>query len=141
MEKIDNTVPHDPENGSWGDCHRVCYAMILGLSADEVPHFYAEGEGSGKIGRKRQLRFLEERGLRRLSIPVTPEQGDAGVRNFMGQYAPDTPYILSGHSRLGSNHSVVCLGSEFHHDPTGNGIIGPSDDGYYWVTTFTVGAP
>jgi hypothetical protein len=43
---------HDPDNGTFGDCHRCCVAAILDLAPEEVPHFtqsrarYGLGPGS-----------------------------------------------------------------------------------------------
>ena len=49
-----------------------------------------------------------------------------------------TYYILGGQSKTGVNHTVVCHSDKIVLDPSLNdsGIIGPCDDGYYWMTFF-----
>ena len=39
MKPVDQLFPHDPENGIYGDCFRAVIASLLGVSAEEVPHF------------------------------------------------------------------------------------------------------
>lgn len=135
LRRIDNTVQHDPESGLWGDCHRVCYAMMLGMEPEEVPHFY-EGGTSGEPGYERQVEFL--RGLGLVSGFILYDNPDLeAVLLSLGQMSPGVAFTLGGLSSRGCGHSVVIMDGEIHHDPTGSGIVGPMDDGYYWITFFS----
>lgn len=140
MDRINNTIRHDPENGKWGDCFRCCMAMILGLPAEKVPHIY-EGCQNGPIDRDereaRMKRFLEPLGLMEMNIPYDIDDHEAILRTIAG-FSPDVAYLLSGKSRIGANHCVVCLNDKIYHDPSGNGIVGPTSTGYYMVTFFVV---
>ena len=133
MRKIDNLVPHDPENGKWGDCHRVCMAMIMGLHPEEVPHFYRDGENADRDVQQRRIEdFLKEHGLVQGHMAFNAELDE--VLNTTGLLAPGVAFILGGTSRRGCGHSVVCLDGKIWHDPTGSGIVGPMADNHYWLT-------
>jgi len=138
MRKIDNLLKHDPDNGVWGDCHRVCFAMILGLEAEEVPHFYEEGPDPDfeEVQKERIKSFLRSRGLVEFHIGYSVSCHD-DILYTIGAMTPDGAYILGGTSTRGCGHSVVCLGDKIFHDPTGSGIVGPMKDGYFWVTIFS----
>lgn len=47
-------------------------------------------------------------------------------------------YLLGGDAGRGTGHTVVGFGGTIVHDPHPDnvGLIGPMDDGYYWVTFF-----
>jgi hypothetical protein len=49
---------------------------------------------------------------------------------------PGVFYLLGGQSRTDCGHSVVCLDDAIIWDPslTDAGIVGPMEDGYYWIT-------
>jgi hypothetical protein len=137
MKKIDNTVRHDPGNGSWGNCHSVCFAMILGLDPEDVPHFFEEGDkGDRETQQKRVKDFLASRGLVEVNIAYPVEDWRLILTSFSA-LSPGAAFILGGMSKSGCGHSVVCLDGEIFHDPTGTGIESPMDDGYYWVTLFS----
>lgn len=131
MNKFDNTIKHDPPH-AWGDCHRVCHAMILGLRPENVPHYYDGGDGN--VARGRIKEFLAKF---RLTEATTAYPGEAAtvedVLSTTGMMMPGVPFILGGTSRSGCGHSVVCLNGEVFHDPAGSGIVGPLD-GFYFVT-------
>ena len=142
MEKIWNTVAHNPNNGLYGDCHRVCYAMNLGLTPSEVPHFYEDGEASAEIGSELQTVFLASRGLVRANIPYPGEMSVEHLLAALSLACPGVPMILSGTSNGNCGHSVVTIDGEIHHDPSGSGIVGPClEDGFYWLTIFSPKAP
>lgn len=138
MDKINNLIAHDPENGKWGDCFRCCMAMILGLSADKVPHIYEDAHMGPLDLDEREARikkFLEPLGLIEMNVPY--DVGDyEDILKTIASFSPDAAYILSGKSRIGANHCVVCLNGEIYHDPSGNRIVGPMSTGYYLVTFF-----
>ena len=137
MEKIDNQVQHKPEIGQYGDCHRVCVAMVLGVPVDDVPHFYEGGDDEcRKLQQTRIDDFLKARGLCEVVIPFQGEMSE--VIAAMQHHSPNAAYILGGTSGhpLGNGHSIVCAKGTIWHDPTGSGITGPMADGFYWVTVF-----
>ncbi len=126
---------HDPENGIWGDCARTVWACLLDLeSPAEVPHFFDKGV-STREGNEAERAWLAARGLYPVAIPF---QGDlAGVMTTMRHTNPGLTFILTGESRNGTGHVVLCRDGEIVHDPSplDTGIIGPSpDDGMFWVT-------
>jgi hypothetical protein len=138
MDKINNTIQHDPENGKWGDCFRCCMAMVLGLPVEDVPHIY-EGCQNGPIDREeredRMRKFLGPLGLKEMNIPYDTSDYES-ILLTISAFSPGVAYLLSGKSRIGANHCVVCRDGEIYHDPSGNGIVGPTSTGYYMVTFF-----
>lgn len=140
MKKIKNTVPHRPDEGSFGDCHRACVCTILGLEPDEVPHFYEEGpNASAEVQAQRIVDFLDSRGLVQGHVlyPADAPGGLDLIMQSLGYMMPGVPLILGGKSGAGCGHSVVVFNGEVFNDPTGSGIVGPMPDGYYWVTFFS----
>lgn len=134
---------HCPAEGIYGDCHRTAIAIILDMDAADVPHFYdgADGKGAAPEVWEAQERWLNERGYTAISVAFPGEsaldQIFLAVKNANIQQ-PNLCYILGGESKTGVNHSVVCMAGpcEIVCDPSqdGAGIIGPCDDGFYWVT-------
>lgn len=131
MQKHSNTVPHDPPN-TFGDCHRACFATILGLQPHEVPHFYEhpETDSTALI-----MEFLSRFGLMQAHVLFPGETNLREILTTLGHTMPGVPAILGGTSSRGCGHSVVILDGEIYNDPTGSGIIGPMGD-YYWITLF-----
>lgn len=137
MKKIDNLVEHDPENDQWGDCHRVCVAMLLGQDPETVPHFYRKGDkGDQEEVRREKFGYFSGLGLTEINIPY-PDCGLDEILKTWKNTNPDAAFILGGNSRRGCGHSVVCCDGRIFHDPTGSGIVGPMDDGFYWITLFS----
>ena len=135
MVKHRNLIKHDPENGQYGDCHRACFATILGLEPENIPHFYGnpDEDGQAKINS-----FLRDLGL---GESTTYFQGETTVEQILEvtkQHSPGVPLILGGWSRTGCNHSVVIIDGEIYNDPTEAGIIGPLSNGFYAVTALAV---
>lgn len=139
-------IVHDPANGKFGDCHRTCIATILDVDPLEVPHFCDGTEDRESVPGNgadtfldRERSWLARFGLASALVGYLDCDLDA-VLTTCKHCSPGVPVILGGTSRLGCNHSVVVLDGEIVSDPSGNGIVGPMDDGYYWVTFITVGA-
>lgn len=128
---------HDPENGVWGDCHRTAIAVALGVHRDAVPHFMDNGV-HGDEAQRAENAWLRARGLVAINIAYPGESGLDAILECIGALNPGIRFILGGQSRSGCNHSVVCCDGEIACDPSQNdsGIIGPCDDGLYWVTFF-----
>lgn len=129
---------HDPENGVYGDCHRTVIACLLDKAdPDEVPHIGAEQYADVREFNKHFDDYLHTQGLCQVYIPF--ESTLERLLECAAVWFPNAYYILSGESRTGVNHSVVACGAEIVWDPSPNdaGIVGPCDDGFYWVTYFT----
>lgn len=126
---------HDPDNGIFGDCYRTCLAVLLDLERDDVPHF-ANTMESGEWRDVVQPKFdawLLGRGFVEVVMAFNCDRD--GVLALMKQVNPKVYYMLSGMSRNGTNHVVVCKGDQIVCDTSINesGIIGPCSDGYYWI--------
>ena len=132
------TIRHDPENGAWGDCYRASLASILDLQITDVPHF-GEDNPSGDEFHARVDRFLAAKGYAAIHGCFN---GDAELAAILGSIAfmnRDIYYLLTGTSKTGCNHTVVCCSDQIVHDPslTDAGIVGPASDGLYWVAYLT----
>ena len=129
---------HDPDNGIFGDCYRTCLAYILGLDRDDVPHYITtmDKECWAKEIQPKYDTYLADRGWQELAIPVT----EAPLDQILEWSKTRTPFavraMLTGRSNTGCNHVVVINNGEVELDPSIDeaGIIGPCDDGFYWVT-------
>lgn len=122
---------HDPAKGVYGDCWRTVIACLLDLPVDSIPHehrTYADGEQQTII-----RTFLADHGLTLafLALQGTPDD----LLHTMGVSNPEVYWLLSGTSRTGCNHVVICRGGEIVHDTslTDSGIVGPCDDGLTYV--------
>ena len=126
---------HDPDNGVYGDCHRTCYAIILNKNADQVPHF-CNGEGNwiDKVNK-----YNKEEGIQTITIVFSEYTEITAILISLEYMNPEIPYILSGTSKNNTNHSVVGGLGEILCDPSldDSGIVGPCDDGFYWVQYIT----
>lgn len=129
---------HDPANGTWGDCHRTCMAMVLGQDRDSIPNF-GELYGQGKAFNDTVQAYLAPFGLYEVGLPFGNESTVESIRQLMQNVNPGMPYILAGMSANGTNHSVVIDGARFL-DPSldGSSIVGPCDDGLYWIYFYAV---
>ena len=126
---------HRPEDGIWGDCHRTAYAMALGLDRDTVPHFMDCGVSWEKANDDTR-KWLSTIGLNEITFPVTGGS-PRDVLDSWKVFAPDVPLVLGGMSRTGVGHSVCVFNGEIFDPSTkDSGIIGPMEDGYYWLTFF-----
>lgn len=136
-------INHDPENGLYGDCHRTAIAVVFDLDAADVPHFMdgTTGKGAAPEASKAVERWLAERGIVPINVlfhgSLTPEEVVETVKNSNPE-RPGIVFLLGGESRTKVNHTVVCCDGAIVCDPSqvDAGIIGPCDDGYYWVTFF-----
>lgn len=136
MTPYKGLVKHDPENGQWGDCLRTAIGCLLDLPPEVVPHFARKGSAeTDAIVAERVERWLARRGLCRITLYLpgtyTPEEA---CRN-LGLMNPGVPYLFSGRSRIGSNHTVIARDGKIIHDPSplDTGIVGPMDNDFYMV--------
>lgn len=135
MTPVKQRFLHRPDEGQFGDCHRAAVASVLDLPLDEVPHFYEGGRAAAEAERV-EREFLRSRGL--VPVVVAFEADIGRVLKAMGAWNAGTHYLLGGMSKNGVGHTVVCLGGEIVHDPAidGSGIVGPMEDGLFWITFF-----
>lgn len=110
------------ENGEVGDCWRCCIAAVLGLPAEEVPHFLRNEDGTlnHSIDADTQS-WLNERGYVMLFANA--------LGMSMGLHFPrwgkkpfDLPALITcgptERSRgLGKHHAVVTIGDGIVYDP------------------------
>jgi hypothetical protein len=122
---------HDPENGVYGDCARTVVACMLDVRPESVPHENRVLED----GQQRQILndFLRPMGLAImfLAFPQDPQE----MMEIMAVSNPGLHYMLSGLSRTGCNHVVICQDDKIVHDPslTDAGIVGRCDDGLTYI--------
>jgi hypothetical protein len=115
---------------------RCCYATILGLGADQVPHFF-DG-GCEDVEATRQRRWLATKGLGLIQVPYASDSA-APLSAFLqhwGRAIPDNAVILTGATANNSPHSVVVYRGKIAHDPSGAGIVAPIQ-GHYVISIFT----
>lgn len=124
---------HDPSNGIYGDCYRTAIACLMGRRPEEVPHF-CQGQDDGQTD-DRVRAFLRPLGLVLLGINFNGDCDLEMILRLGEHYSQGMPYLLSGTSRTGCNHVVVCIGNEITHDPSLNesGIIAPMDNGLWML--------
>ena len=129
---------HRPEEGIFGDCHRACYASILEVDLEEIPHFFDQNR-NWEDARPLFYELWKKFSIRELSFAFTGEL--KGILAMLQHMNPGVPYILGGQSRNGTNHSVVCLDGEIWHDPSidQSGIVAPTKPDDIWVVTYIVG--
>lgn len=128
---------HDPTNGVYGDCFRTVIASLLDLPAAEAPHFNADTGAFDMAEQDRLMNaWLAERKLSQVCVPFDGGFPLAELLAMMERLNPGVRFMLTGQSRTGCNHCVICLAGEIEWDPsqTDAGIIGPADDGNWWVT-------
>lgn len=127
---------HDPDNGTYGDCHRTAVAMCLGLDRDDVPHFLHDNTKNWSEFGRRVDEFLATKGMAMVQMPFNADSVTA-ICDTLRHSAPLVPCILGGTSANGTGHSVVVFRGELF-DPAidDSGIVGPMSDGYFWLTFF-----
>lgn len=123
---------HDPANGVFGDCQRTVLACMLDLDRDSVPNFGIH-MGNVPAWHKMLDGWLESKGY---VLVETPFQGDSVEAVLYSQSnRPNLHYLFSGSSANGTNHVVIARGDKIVWDTAidNSGIVGPDDQGYYWV--------
>lgn len=119
---------HKPEEGIFGDCFRTCLAVLLGIDAEEVPHFLKTGKFEDQL----YIEWLNANDLHLLRVTFPGECQLEQILITGSVMSGDMPYLLSGFSRTGCNHVVVCQGLEIVCDPSliDAGIVGPMQNEY-----------
>lgn len=113
---VDMTEMHDPDTGGIGDCMRATVATLLGLPAEDVPHFVRigieAGDGDeGYVWWDTLLDFLLARGL--------------WLQNHPADEPPSVPHLASGPVPRGVQHVVAVDGDGTVHDshPSRSGLL------------------
>ena len=125
---------HDPSRGEWGDCYRTAIACLLGLPAKHVPHFYYRYHENQHTAVNESIdNWLADKGY--ATARVMYQCDLETLFNVQKALNPDIYYMLTGESKNGVNHVVICLNDQIVWDSSldDSGIIGPSDDGHYWI--------
>lgn len=111
MNKVNQRIKHDPENGIYGDCMRASIASLLELQYEEVPHFYTVD--STEVFDKNIRKFLKSKGFALLTVwPVDFKNESHAVHGQTGIH-----HIISGNTIRGTYHATVGLDGVVVHDP------------------------
>ena len=108
-----------------------------------MPHFFEDWEGDPAPQWVHVREWLTEQGYRILKVAYSGETTVMNVISCVGRINPDYRFLLTGKSRTGVNHVVICKNDDIDHDPSIDqvGIVGPCDDGLYWVEFLVPLAP
>ncbi|WP_295805905.1 hypothetical protein [uncultured Nitratireductor sp.] len=135
-------VEHDPEKGTWGDCHRTAIAAVLGLPPVSVPHFYRFGPNRSSEETQAEINeWLHGYGaLREVHVLYPGELELKEILETMHAVNPGALFLLGGTSRNGTGHTVVCRDGHIIFDPSHkeSGIVSPMEDGYWWITFLAI---
>lgn len=80
--------------------------------------------------------WLRQRGLVPIWVPFGSETSLVSIHSTMATHNPGVPFGVCGQSKPGVQHYIVCKDGEVACDPSGRvgeGLIGPCDDGLWWV--------
>ncbi len=137
MRRQKQRFAHNPAQGSFGDCLRTAIACVLDLDRDEVPHFNDGSSDTEKCG-ERANAWLASHELVLIAVPYPGEMPMAELLAQQEILNPGIHFLLSGMSRTGVNHCVVATSKGIDWDPSlaDAGIIGPCDDGNWWLDFF-----
>jgi hypothetical protein len=127
---------HKPEEGVWGDCFRTALACLLNLDPEEVPHFNDRSDGRNDEDVSREVnKWIRKQGLALISVFFTGETPIEAVLATADYGSFGLPFLLSGTSRTGVDHVVICHRGEIVWDPSqvDSGIIGPMANGQWLV--------
>ena len=102
---------------------------------------FAADNPDGASFERRAKDWLRSRGLVPINVAYSGDDMPLMFRSVKSMN-PGVYYLLGGRSRTGVNHTVVCLDDAIVHDPspTEAGVVGPCDDGFYWLTFFGTAA-
>ena len=130
------------------DCFRACVASMLHRhEVTSVPDFYAGLEAGTPVPEEILIEmevWFSSRGLRLIFMPVASacysteglavKEVSAVIENC-STYNPSTLFILTGQTRKGREHAVVCYNGIVLHDPAPikQPIVAPQRNGYYGV--------
>lgn len=114
IKRAEQLVPHDPDNGIYGDCYRATLATLLGLDTEQVPHFLHDNCDALTFN-TRVSDFLAQFGLVYASFnawDIPQWEKGAGISiPIYHEIADDSPRFS------GTGHAVVGKDGEVFHDP------------------------
>jgi len=124
--KYKQNPPH-----SYGDCWAACLSSVL---ESDVPHVLIDNCAS-RESRQRLDDFLMPLGLAYFECAVFRDSVmDALLWGEEFTRPHFIHYLLSGVTRRGGGHSVVCKDKRIVHNPTFDAeIIGPHEGGEFWI--------
>ena len=129
---------HKPDEGQFGDCHRTCVAVVFGVDKELVPHPYKNGEIDGDDAWTVIDKWtIDNFGVKSFCVLYPGDLERDEVIKSVSIMNKDMPFLLSGTSRTGVGHFVVCMNNEIVCDPADSGIVSPSGD-YWWIHVFSV---
>ena len=109
-----------------GDCWRCCIAAVIGLPADQVPHFLKESRAKGSSMDPETQLWLNARGL------ILVHSKEFHFPRWYGNNIPLPPVIACGPTErsrgMAKHHAVVMIADKMVYDPH------PSDAGLTAVT-------
>jgi hypothetical protein len=109
---------------------------VLGVARDSIPNWGVYAETPDLFEQEAQ-KYLATQGLRSVSFPMWAgeEKGPEDVLNWFGTRNPGVTYLLTGKSRNGTNHVVVCKDKEIIWDTAidDSGIVAPIENGWYEI--------
>jgi hypothetical protein len=122
-----NQVRHDPENGTFGDCHRSCVAAILDLDPSQVPHFTQLELEEGRPWLEILREWLSSYGFSYVAFAFLGTETLETVLDLTARNCPGVPLILGGGSAVAPDvgHSVVIMDGKIVMDPSDSGISAP----------------
>jgi hypothetical protein len=137
MKPVMSYMRHDPANNQVGDCMRACFASLLELELDAVPHF-AFGERDPEVVWQNIAAFLASHHLAAVTFNVPGNVPAQAVLDMMGLTNPNVYYGFIGFANT-ADHMVIGLGAEIVHDPSWLkiGIHGPASNGVYQIIILT----
>jgi hypothetical protein len=125
---------HRPAEGQIGDCWRTTLGCLLDKAPHEVPHLIEDCWDDSARAKEKTRAWLATQGLAYIEYAL-----DCSLETVLasvGGINPGVHYLLGGNSRNGCGHSVIACDDQIVWDPSLDdaGIVGPMEDGYYWVT-------
>lgn len=141
MIAVKQRFVHRPHKGVYADCHRAVLASLLEMNIDTVPHFCQDNPSIEEHNRRID-EWLGARNLAQAGFPLSGTLSDTLLS--MAVAAPRAYWMLTGRTKGGFHHSVVCLGGQIVHDPSPDKrvrIVAPCADGNFWATLLVVKDP
>lgn len=116
--------------------------MLQCADPSDVPHVYDGPPEETSNGLDQMKAWLLERGFFLVSTAFDGSLDRDTVMDVGAARSGPMHWFLSGKSRNGCNHVVICKGKEIVHDTSidQSGIVSPSTDGLWWIE-WLVGLP
>ena len=108
-----------------GDCYRTCIAILLGLEAQDVPHFCGDfGQDDPTDGWvNRAKNWLAERGLALFQVGYSKKTDHKAAIKSISSGADGIPIIMIGTVFESHSHAVVLLDGALFCDPSGLDLL------------------